>query len=75
MMQIEKTIIGKLIALENTKYVEEGVGIIQEAKLGVKLKALKSIDEVSYGTLSKRYLEAAKSNSKKPSEILESLKK
>jgi hypothetical protein len=65
MIQIEKTIVGKLIALENAKTKSEGIDIIKSAKINVKIKALSSIDEVSANELKERYFKAVKTNSNK----------
>jgi hypothetical protein len=65
MLQIEKIIRGKLVALESARTKKEGIEIIKEAKLTEKLDTLMKYDVAAAEELKERYMEAVKANSQK----------
>jgi hypothetical protein len=65
MLQIERTIRALLTSLKDAETKAEGIEIIKTAKLNVKIKALKAIDENVADELDKLYKELVIANSKK----------
>lgn len=63
--KLEKSIIGKIMKIENAKTKEEGKELIKESEVSKHLKALKNFDEVSAEKLQTRYIDVVKSNSEK----------
>jgi len=68
--KLEKSIIGKIMKVENAKTIEEGIKAVQEGEITKNLKALENFDQPASQKLFARYINAVKENAKKESALL-----
>ena len=63
--QVERKIKGIILKIENAKTKDEGVAIIKEGNVSLKIDRLSEMNEAEATFLKGKYLEAVKSNSDK----------